>query len=667
MKRFALLLLAIPVLAQTTAPGPAPARVRPPENLPWSRFHPQAAYYEPTPAEKQQIQMKINQLGSMLHTLEAKHVDDTLLVDVEIFHQAALWIMKYPEEFFRKESVASTLSILDQGIERARQLEEGKSPWTSQKGRLIRGYRSALDGSVQPYRLTVSDTYHGVKPVPLDVIEHGRYVTRYEIDFMNSFEKTGADRPYLPGTIQIELFGRGYNTYHWPGEVDIFEAMAAVEKAYKIDPERIALRGFSMGGAGVWHTAFHYPDRWASIEVGAGDTVSHRMPVIANLPSYTQAVCHIFDNLFEWSINAFNTPFIAYVGELDPTIVKHVAVREQLTRDGFHLSGEPFTGIHVAEIPSMLFLVAPNTPHHTDPEYRKRMDVMTLENLARGRQSPQHIRFVTFTTRYNQSHWVTVDGLEKHYERGEVDAKRSDSRDQYEIATKNLTRLALHETDRATSIDIDGQKLHVKPSPEITLEKSKGTWKLADSHEVGLRKKHGMQGPIDDAFLEPFLIVRPTGTPWNVAANEQALRILTRFDRQYTMAYRGSVRMKDDKDVTEADLKMYNVVLFGDPGSNRWIAKLSGKVPLGWTRENVTVGSRSFSAAESVPAFIYPNPLNPAHYVVINSGLTADWADWAGDFATPRLGDFAVLKVKEGVEDPEVAYGGLFDEAWKLP
>ena len=34
------------------------------------------------------------------------------------------------------------------------------------------------------------------------------------------------------------------------GETDVFEALASVEKRYKIDPDRIALKGFSMGGAG---------------------------------------------------------------------------------------------------------------------------------------------------------------------------------------------------------------------------------------------------------------------------------------------------------------------------------------------------------------------------------------------------------------------------------
>jgi len=160
--------------------------------------------------------------------------------------------------------------------------------------------------------------------------------------------------------------------------------------------------------------------------------------------------------------------------------------------------------------------------------------------------------------------------------------------------------------------------------------------------------------------------VRPTGVPWNKAANEQALRILARFDRQYTLAYRGHIRVKDDKDVTDADFAKYHVVLFGDPGSNRWISKLNGKVaPLHWTKETVALGSHKFSPADSLPALIYPSPLSATHYVVINSGLTAAWADWAGDFPTPRYGDFAVFKISEGSDDPEALYAGLFDEYWK--
>ncbi len=79
--------------------------------------------------------------------------------------------MAYPEEFFRQRAVTDTLAVLDKGLERAAQLKDGQSPWTMQKGRVVRGYRSALDGSVQPVRITVPAEYDGAKAVPLDVAQ----------------------------------------------------------------------------------------------------------------------------------------------------------------------------------------------------------------------------------------------------------------------------------------------------------------------------------------------------------------------------------------------------------------------------------------------------------------------------------------------------------------
>ena len=219
----------------------------------------------------------------------------------------------------------------------------------------------------------------------------------------------------------------------------------------------------------------------------------------------------------------------------------------------------------------MIFLIAPKTGHDMHPDSRKTLNAYLYDRIKMGRQAPDHIRFVTYTTRYNRDYWIIVDRLGKHYDRAEIDATRSDNRTSYQITTRNVARLVLDQADHASVIDIDGQNLHVKAAPELALDKENGVWKVAAVAEKGIHKKHGLQGPIDDAFLEPFLVVRPTGTPWNEAANNQALRMLERFERQYSMAYRGHVRVKDDKDVTADDLAHYHLVLFGDPGSNRWI------------------------------------------------------------------------------------------------
>jgi hypothetical protein len=670
MKRFAIgaLILAsaamifiLPVTSQTPeAPKPA-KRV---ENLPWTRFHPAKPPYQPTSAEKDQIQAKLNELDVKIRELRSRGADDKLMPDVEIYAEAARWKLAYPEEFFVPESVGNTLDVLQQGLDRAAQLKEGKSPWTTQKGQVVRGFRSAIDGSVQPVRVTVPDNYDGVQPSPLDVALHGRFTDLYEVETLKSWE--GAEVDYLPGTLQIDLFGRGKNTYHWPGEADVFEAIAFTKAAYKVDAQRMTLRGFSMGGAGVWHLSLHHPDLWAGVEVGAGDNTSLRIPILNTLPDYQQAMCKIFDNMYEWAINAYDIPFASYVGENDRSLVKHNSAKEELIKEGILFEGDPFS-LKAKNAPSMMFLIAPKTGHDMHPDSRKTLNAYLYERIKMGRQTPDHIRFATYTTRYNRDYWITIAGLGKHYERAEVDATRTDNQTHYQITTHNVARLVLDQADHASAIDIDGQTLRMKSAPVLAFEKENGTWKPAAIEEKGIHKKHGLQGPIDDAFLEPFLVVRPTGTPWNQAANDQALRMLERFERRYSLAYRGHVRVKDDKDVTSDDVALYHLVLFGDPGSNRWIAKLNGKLPpLHWTKEKVLLGTQSFPAAASVPALIYPSPLNPTHYVVINSGLTANWADWAGDFPTPRYGDFAIFNVKEGSDDPAAAYAGIFNEAWQL-
>jgi len=72
----------------------------------------------------------------------------------------------------------------------------------------------------------------------------------------------------------------------------------------------------------------------------------------------------------------------------------------------------------------------------------------------------------------------------------------------------------------------------VKSAPEVTLARNGSAWKVdKNSRASGLHKTHALQGPIDDAFIDPFLLVRPTGTPWSDEVNQQALRSLARFDR----------------------------------------------------------------------------------------------------------------------------------------
>jgi hypothetical protein len=75
------------------------------------------------------------------------------------------------------------------------------------------------------------------------------------------------------------------------------------------------------------------------------------------------------------------------------------------------------------------------------------------------------------------------------------------------------------------------------------------------------------------------------------------------------------------------------------------------------------VGGKTYGAADHVPVLIYPNPLNPKHYIVINSGLAAQGRN------APAFGDYAVLKVSrqaDGQVSSETTAEGVFDESWQL-
>ena len=147
----------------------------------------------------------------------------------------------------------------------------------------IRDSYAALDGSVQPYAVTLPDNYDPDKPARLYVWLHGRQNNTTESEFIFAQQNFRPGNPPVVdvGQIQVDLFGRINGLgWHFGGEADVFEGIAAMQRRFKIDDKRIILRGFSQGGEGAWHIALHHPDRFAAAEIGAG-TWSRRAQTVS--------------------------------------------------------------------------------------------------------------------------------------------------------------------------------------------------------------------------------------------------------------------------------------------------------------------------------------------------------------------------------------------------
>src|SRR5215472_3670858 len=181
--------------------------------------------FRPAAEELAQVRSRLAELNEQLQKLGSR--PDALRADVEVYAKAAEWILRYPEEFYTKAYLPNTLKVLEHGMARARELESGEPAWPRQKGRLVRAYRSAVDGSVQPYALVIPESYDGRSPVRLDVVLHGRGATLNEVSFIVAHESP-APVPPAQDYITLEVFGRTNNAYRWAGETDVFEALADV-------------------------------------------------------------------------------------------------------------------------------------------------------------------------------------------------------------------------------------------------------------------------------------------------------------------------------------------------------------------------------------------------------------------------------------------------------
>jgi pimeloyl-ACP methyl ester carboxylesterase len=617
--------------AQLFADDAAPPRPVPPLGI------------EVPAADRAELERGLTALDASLKELSASNVEhiQSLLPDVQVF-QRAVSSAVLNNEFFDSADIAKAKELLQVGRMRAEQLLKGDSPWAKTTGLVVRGYTSKIDSSIQPYGLVVPPSYQtdGSHKFRLDVWLHGRNEKLSEVNFLDErSKKPGEFTP--PDTIVLHPYGRYCNAFKFAGEVDVLEAIEAVQRQYRIDDDRIAVRGFSMGGAGCWHLAVHYTDRWAAAAPGAGFAESEQFlkmsdNEVAALPEWQRKLFSLYDCPL-YAANLYHCPTIAYNGEDDPQKQAADVMDKALQDEGIALRR----------------IVGPHTKHSYERDAKRTIDEAVSSIIDVGRErTPTEVHLVTYTLRYNHMDWVQIDGLAEHWAESRVNAAISSTDDQSVVTadTTNVTDLTLSfppgwcpfDVAKPVQVSVDNEELD---APRAFSDRSwqcklhqddQHQWKIG-ARELGkneLRKRPGLQGPIDDAFMDSFIIVRPTGKS------------------------------------ARGDIAASNLILWGDEESNAVIKRINEKLPIRWDSENVVVGQEKYPAADRVPVLIYPNPLNPQRYVVFNSGFTFREADYMNNARQiPRLPDWAIIDIRtppDATQPGKIEAAGFFGEAWEL-
>ncbi|HEU5118300.1 MAG TPA: prolyl oligopeptidase family serine peptidase, partial [Isosphaeraceae bacterium] len=355
----------------------------------------------------------------------------SLLPDVLIFHKAVHDALKY-QEFFAPNEIKKAKTLLETGRKRAEALSSGDAPWTTERGLVVRGYRSKIDGSIQPYGLVIPDSYtfDGKTKYRLDIWFHGRGETLSEVNFLN--EHMTQPGQFTPtDTIVLHPYGRYCNAFKFAGEVDVYEALESTQSHYKIDPDLISVRGFSMGGAACWQFAVHDSSRWFAANPGAGFAETARFLDVFQKETltptwYEQKLWRLYDcDLY--ATNLHQCPTVAYSGEIDSQKQAADVMEEALAKVGIRLT----------------HIIGPQTKHayHPDSKVIVQAKLDSLADSGRNR-SPQEVHFATYTLRYNRMNWLTVNALDQHWEKALVRANVSDPHKLF-IAFSNVSAFTI--------------------------------------------------------------------------------------------------------------------------------------------------------------------------------------------------------------------------------
>ncbi len=193
-------------------------------------------------------------------------------------------------------------------------------------------------GQLQPYSLYVPSTYDPSDPAGLTLDLHSLGQQHWQYNGSEGIQQLGEQR----GDLVVTPLARGPDGwYQHEAEVDVFELWNDVARHFALDPDRVALSGYSMGGYGTYRLAGLWPDLFGrAFSVGGPPGEGVCLP-----PAPPSGGIETLSNL--WLENVRNIPFLNVVAGQDQ-LVPIVGPRAQnlgapeLGSEGFEQLGYRF-------------------------------------------------------------------------------------------------------------------------------------------------------------------------------------------------------------------------------------------------------------------------------------------------------------------------------------
>jgi len=507
-------------------------------------------------------------------------------------------------------------------------LEADRDYFANRSGILLGGYRSKVDGTLQPYEITLPEGYDRSKKWPTLFAIHGTS-SHYYYSLVALVE-----RGYQPITkwpmVCVGLDGRAGPTPHGGlADVDFLEVYEQLRQHLGLDTERVYMTGYSRGGMATWYYAVQLPYMFAAV-----------------------SPCAPFGYASTGELaNVRHMPVNSYHGVHDPRTANAngpmmIGALNSLEGKGYHMQ------IRVAG-------------HDLKAGYRDRAFMERLL-AVKAPAYPKDVEFVCDRPRYSRAYWVNIDRM--------IDYGRSAHVKVNVVAARTIAV----NTDNvgALTLDLSGGQVDKGAPLRIVLNGEERSMEYADQLRIQIQPADGalvktpeLGGPIGDWMFEKSLIVYGTQANENTAAAykklaEQISTGGTRTRWLYVHDTESQWPIKADSEVTADDVRDANLVLLGGPGANSVSTRIADRLPLKFQSDRLSVGDVVVNGPDAEVLFIYPNPQNRRRYVVVLGVADPNIKPSAGASGFKSL--TSDLVIVRGKTDERLPGRLCFDAGWQF-
>jgi len=457
------------------------------------------------------------------------------------------------------------------------------------------------------------------KPIPLVFVLPFTYqVNRpfLESDWVAEFHRVNQYR-YIADKYNVAYAFPGSRIYNKFNEYPIsntatFEVLQSLKEDYNIDEDRVYLIGY----CGSARTALFYASRFPSVFAGVAvvgpafqfsdsktSFMSSQLP-----PEWLQA-----NNPLNFIDNFRNIPtYIMHADNDQAAPVEYtIDFFEKVKNMGFEIDIEILKG------------VSKGYGYDLYP-YKKCEKLFSFLSEKKRDKSPARVTFSTMQLKYNTAYWLKLNrfmtnnkaSIDAVYKPNNTIDVKADNILQYEILLSDLhydkkTPLKITTNEKLSYEGIpDGKSLIIDVNPQV--KSTNGT----------IYKTNEIEGPVNHAFAGKFMVVE--GTSGNPVERRNIRRVVDEFRQKWRESYWGDCLYKQDIAIDSTDIADNHLILFGDQKTNLLINKIMAYLPFKIGQGYIKVREDKYTGQHLGIQLIYPNPLNPAKYVVILSGTNID-------------------------------------------